>query len=70
MSFDLHLASFEAGVKIKIIKEVRSLFGLGLKEAKELVDKTPVDLKKNISKSEATELKEKLEKLGCKIELN
>ena len=55
--------------KIKVIKVVRDATGLGLKEAKELVDGAPKTLKENVSKAEAEELKAKLEEVGATIEL-
>ena len=55
--------------KIKVIKVVRDATGLGLKEAKELVDGAPKTLKENVSKAEAEELKAKLEEVGAVIEL-
>ena len=67
--FDIELTKFEATGKIKIIKEVRGIFGLGLKEAKELVESSPVWIKKEVKKEEADELKEKLEALGAEIRL-
>ncbi|MCL4154087.1 UNVERIFIED_CONTAM: hypothetical protein GTU68_015948 [Idotea baltica] len=69
MNFDLQLTSYDTSSKIKVIKEVRGILGLGLKEAKEVVESAPNTLKKGISKSEAQDLKEKLEKAGCKIDL-
>ena len=63
------MTKFEASGKIKIIKEVRGLFGLGLKEAKELVESAPVWIKKEVKKEEADELKEKLEALGAEVKL-
>ena len=67
--FDIELSKFEASGKIKIIKEIRGLFGLGLKEAKELVESAPVWIKKEVKKEEAEELKTKLEGLGAEIKL-
>ena len=55
--------------KIGVIKVVRELTGLGLKEAKELVDNTPKALKENVSKDEADSIKAKLEEAGAKVEL-
>ena len=67
-SFDVVLA--EAGdQKIKVIKVVRDATGLGLKEAKELVDGAPKTVKEGASKEEAEELKAKLEEVGAVIEL-
>ena len=53
--------------KINVIKEVRSLTGLGLKEAKDLVEGAPKNLKEGISKEEANKIKESLEKAGAKV---
>ena len=53
--------------KIKVIKEVRGITGLGLKEAKALVDAAPKPLKEKVSKEEAEEIKAKLEEVGAKI---
>ena len=55
--------------KIGVIKVVRELTGLGLKEAKELVDNTPQALKENVSKDEADSIKAKLEEAGAKVEI-
>ncbi|MCK5655214.1 MAG: 50S ribosomal protein L7/L12 [Candidatus Aureabacteria bacterium] len=55
--------------KINVIKEVRSVTSLGLKEAKELVDSAPKPVKENIAKEEAEEIKKKLEAAGAKVEL-
>ena len=55
--------------KINVIKEVRSITGLGLKEAKDLVEAAPKEVKKGISKKEADEAKKKLEAAGAKVEL-
>ncbi len=60
----------EAGdQKIKVIKVVRDATGLGLKEAKELVDGAPKTVKENVSKDEAEELKAKFEEAGATVEL-
>ncbi len=53
--------------KIKVIKVVREVTGLGLKEAKELVDNAPKTLKEAVSKDEAEEIKKKLEEVGAKV---
>ncbi|PGL67720.1 50S ribosomal protein L7/L12 [Bacillus sp. AFS055030] len=66
--FDLVLAS-PGDQKIKVIKVVRELTGLGLKEAKELVDNTPKAIKEGISKEEAEEMKAKLEEVGANVEV-
>lgn len=55
--------------KIAAIKEVRSITGLGLKEAKELVDNAPNAVKEGVSKEEAEDLKSKLEEAGAEVEL-
>lgn len=55
--------------KIKVIKAVRELTGLGLKEAKELVEGAPKPLKEGVSKAEAEDMKKKIEETGAKIEL-
>ena len=55
--------------KIQVIKEVRAITGLGLKEAKDLVDGAPKPVKEGISKSEAEEIKKKLEGAGATVEL-
>ncbi|MBQ7050842.1 MAG: 50S ribosomal protein L7/L12 [Firmicutes bacterium] len=66
--FDVELT--EAGAqKIKVIKVVREITGLGLKEAKELVESAPKVLKEQATKEEAEELKKKLEEVGAKITL-
>lgn len=66
--FDVVLA--EAGAKkINVIKEVRGITGLGLKEAKEIVESAPKTLKEAVSKEEAEEIKKKLEAAGAKVEL-
>lgn len=66
--FDVVLKS--AGPKkIAVIKEVRAVTGLGLKEAKELVDGAPGTVKEQVSKAEAEELKAKLEEAGAEVEL-
>ena len=67
-SFDVVLAA--AGEKkIGVIKEIRGITGLGLKDAKELVDGAPKTVKEGVSKEEAAELKEKLEAAGATVEL-
>ena len=57
------------GNKIAVIKEVRAITGLGLKEAKEMVEGAPKDLKENVKKDEAEEIKKKLEEAGATVEL-
>ncbi len=55
--------------KIEVIKEVRAITGLGLKEAKDLVEGAPKPVKESVSKDEAAKIKDQLEKAGAKIEL-
>ena len=55
--------------KIEVIKEVRALTGLGLKEAKDLVEAAPKNVKEGVSKDEAEKVKAQLEKAGAKVEL-
>ncbi|AEP00389.1 50S ribosomal protein L7/L12 [Weizmannia coagulans] len=66
--FDVVLTEVGAQ-KIKVIKVVREITGLGLKEAKELVDNAPKPLKEGVSKEEAEELKAKLEEVGAGVEV-
>ncbi len=66
--FDVILASI-GDKKINVIKEVRAVTGLGLKEAKDLVDGAPKPIKEGIGKEEAEELKSKLEAAGATIEI-
>jgi large subunit ribosomal protein L7/L12 len=66
--FTVILASF-GEKKIQVIKEVRAITGLGLKEAKDLVDGAPKPVKEGISKSEAEEIKKKLQEAGATVEL-
>ncbi|EYU37055.1 hypothetical protein ABFS82_14G182900 [Erythranthe guttata] len=63
-TFDVKLEKFEAGAKLKVIKEIRSFTDLGLKEAKDLVEKVPVLLKQQITKDEATSIIEKIKAVG------
>ena len=56
--------------KINVIKEVRAFTGLGLKEAKDLVEAAPKEIKTGVAKKEAEEVKKKLETAGAKVELN
>ena len=67
--FDVILAGFDAAAKIKVIKAVREITGLGLAEAKAMVEGAPKTLKEGVSKDEAEELKKKLEEAGAKVEL-
>ena len=67
--FDVILVSIDEGKKIPVIKEVRAVTGLGLKEAKELVEAGGKAVKEGISKDEAAQIKEKLEAAGAKVEV-
>ncbi|MBF0465550.1 MAG: 50S ribosomal protein L7/L12 [Nitrospirae bacterium] len=67
-SFDAILASV-GDKKIQVIKVVRELTGLGLKEAKELVDTAPKEIKTGVSKEEAENIKAKVEEQGAKVEI-
>ena len=67
--FDVILAEVGAAAKISVIKEVRTITGLGLKEAKDLVEGAPKPVKQGVSKDEAAKLKEALEKAGAKVEV-
>jgi large subunit ribosomal protein L7/L12 len=67
-SFDVVLAAY-GEKKINVIKEVRAITGLGLKEAKDLVEAAPKAVKEGVSKSEAEEIKAKLEGAGATVEL-
>ncbi|MCH7630844.1 MAG: 50S ribosomal protein L7/L12 [Proteobacteria bacterium] len=66
--FDVILASF-GEKKIDVIKEVRALTSLGLKEAKDLVESAPAPIREGVSKDEAEEVKKKLEGAGATVEL-
>jgi large subunit ribosomal protein L7/L12 len=66
---DLKLTGFDAAAKIKVIKEVRSILNLGLKEAKEMVEGAPVILQKGMKPELAEELRTKLEAAGAKVEV-
>ncbi|HEV3261549.1 MAG TPA: 50S ribosomal protein L7/L12 [Gemmataceae bacterium] len=67
--FTVQLDGFDAAKKINVIKVVREITGLGLKEAKDLVEGSPKPVKENISKDEAEALKKKLEDGGAKVSL-
>ena len=67
-SFDVVLAN-AGDKKISVIKEVRAITSLGLKEAKDLVESAPKTIKEGVTKEEAEELKKKLEEAGAKIEI-
>ena len=66
--FDVVLASF-GEKKINVIKEVRAITGLGLKEAKDLVESAPKEIKEGVDKDEAEKIKEQLEGAGATIEI-
>jgi len=67
--FDVILTGFQADKKIQVIKVVRELTELGLKEAKELVEGVPKPIKERVSKEEAMKIKEKLEAAGATVEV-
>ena len=67
-SFDVMLTAAAAS-KLAVVKLVKSLTGLGLKEAKEMVDSAPTALKEGVSKEEAEDLKKQLEEAGASVEL-
>ena len=67
--FDVVLAGFDAAAKIKVIKVVREITGLGLAEAKAVVEGSPKTLKEALSKDDAEAMKAKVEEAGGKVEL-
>ena len=67
--FDVILAGFDAAAKIKVIKVVRELTGLGLAEAKGFVESAPKAVKEGVSKDDAEELKKQLDEAGAKVEI-
>ena len=67
--FDVVLASFDAAAKIKVIKVVREITGLGLAEAKGFVESAPKAVKEGVSKDDAEALKKQLEEAGAKVEI-
>ena len=67
--FDVKLKGFDAAAKIKVIKEVRSFTNLGLKEAKDLVEKSPTLLKKGMTKEEAEMIIAKMKEVGTKVSM-
>ena len=67
--FDVILAGFDAAKKIGVIKEIRGITGLGLKEAKDLVEGAPKAVKEGVAKDEADKIKATLEGAGAKIEI-
>jgi len=66
--FNVVMSSFGAN-KIAVIKVVRTLTGLGLKEAKDLVESAPTNIKEGVAKAEADEIKKKLEEAGATVEI-
>lgn len=67
--FDLKLVGFDSKAKIKVIKEIRAIAGLGLKEAKELVEAAPKVFQKDLKQDRAEELKAQLEAVGAQVEI-
>ena len=67
--FNVVLTAVDAAKKIAVIKVVREITGLGLKEAKDLVEGAPKAVKENVAKAEAEDLKKKLEEAGAEVEL-
>ena len=68
-AFNIKLGAVDQKAKIKIIKEVRTITGLGLKEAKDLVESAPKPIKEKASKTEADDIKKQIEEAGGKITL-
>ena len=68
-SFDVILASVPADKKIAVLKEVRAITGLGLKEAKDLVDGAPKAIKEGVKKEDADAIKKQLEEAGATVEI-
>ncbi|CAK9148401.1 unnamed protein product [Ilex paraguariensis] len=66
-AFDVKLEKYDAAAKIKVIKEIRSFTDLGLKEAKDLVEKAPIVVKKGVTKEEADSIVEKLKVVGATV---
>ena len=67
--FDVVLKSFDAAAKLKVLKLVREVCGLGLKEAKEIVDNAPKTLKEAVSKDEAEKIAAELKEAGAEVEV-
>jgi large subunit ribosomal protein L7/L12 len=67
--FDVVLKEFDAKSKVKVIKSVRQITGLGLKDAKALVEGAPATIKEAVDKDAANEIKKSLEEVGAKIEI-
>jgi large subunit ribosomal protein L7/L12 len=68
-AFDLKLEAYDAAKKIAVIKEIRAITGLGLKEAKALVDEAPNVFKNAVAKEEAEEIRDKLKEIGATVAL-
>jgi len=66
--FDVHMTSFGAN-KVSVIKVVRAITALGLKEAKDLVEGAPTNIKDGVAKDEAEDLKKQLEEAGASVEI-
>ncbi len=66
--FDVHMTSFGAN-KVPVIKVVRAITSLGLKEAKELVESVPANIKEGVSKDEAEDIRKQLEEVGASVEV-
>lgn len=66
--FDVHMTSFGAS-KVSVIKVVRAITSLGLKEAKDLVESVPANIKEGVSKDEAEDLKRQIEEAGASVEI-
>ena len=67
--FDIEIVGFDSSKKIAVIKEVRSITGLGLKEAKDMVEGAPSIVKEAAAKDDAEEIKKKLEEVGAEVKL-
>lgn len=67
--FNVILKEFDAAKKVPVIKAIREVTGLGLGDARAILDNTPKELKTSVSKAEAEEIKKKLEEAGGKVEL-
>ncbi len=68
-AFDIKIGAVDAKAKIKVIKEIRAITGLGLKEAKELVEKAPVTVKQGVKKEEVEAIKKILLDAGATVEV-
>ena len=68
-AFDVKLEGFDAAAKIRVIKEVRTFTDLGLKEAKDLLEKSPTLLKKDVTKEEAEKIIARMKEVGAKVSM-